>query len=72
MTADNPQSERVMSAHFTVFQADAKRVFTSDTCTEGGIPQSVVVLGGGYIGCEFATYFRAFGVDVTTVESCRV
>ena len=31
-------------------------------------PKSVIVLGGGYIGCEFATYFRAFGVDVTIVE----
>jgi dihydrolipoamide dehydrogenase len=50
-------------------QVDAKRVFTSDNIWDAeGIPKSVIVLGGGYIGCEFATYFRAFGVDVTIVE----
>ncbi len=50
-------------------QVDAKRVFTSDNIWEAeGIPASVIVLGGGYIGCEFATFFRAFGVDVTIVE----
>ena len=48
---------------------DGKRVFTSDNIWDAtGIPKSVIVLGGGYIGCEFATYFRAFGVDVTIVE----
>lgn len=50
-------------------EVDAKRVFTSDNIWEaGGIPRSVIVLGGGYIGCEFATFFRAFGVEVTIVE----
>lgn len=48
---------------------DARRVFTSDNIWDAeGIPSSVIVLGGGYIGCEFASYFRAFGVDVTIVE----
>ncbi|HEX6510126.1 MAG TPA: dihydrolipoyl dehydrogenase, partial [Chloroflexota bacterium] len=50
-------------------EVDASRVFTSDDIWEAeGIPNSVIVLGGGYIGCEFATFFRAFGVDVTIVE----
>jgi len=50
-------------------ETDGKRVFTSDNIWQAaGMPDSVIVLGGGYIGCEFASYFRAFGVDVTMVE----
>jgi len=32
------------------------------------LPASVVVLGGGAIGCEFAQIFARFGVQVTVVE----
>lgn len=32
-------------------------------------PSSVVILGGGYIGCEFASIFAAFGSAVTIVQS---
>ena len=32
------------------------------------LPGSVVVLGGGPIGCEFAQVFARYGVDVTVVE----
>jgi pyruvate/2-oxoglutarate dehydrogenase complex dihydrolipoamide dehydrogenase (E3) component len=32
-------------------------------------PGHLVVLGGGYIGCEFAQMLRRFGSDVTVVES---
>ena len=36
------------------------------------LPQRLVVLGGGYIGVEFASIFRGFGVEVTIMnpESC--
>jgi dihydrolipoamide dehydrogenase len=33
------------------------------------VPASVVVLGGGVIGCEFASVWRSFGADVTIVEA---
>ena len=33
------------------------------------MPASVVVLGGGVIGCEFASVWRSFGADVTIVEA---
>ena len=33
------------------------------------MPRSVVVLGGGVIGVEFASVFKSFGADVTVVEA---
>ncbi|HEX4699109.1 MAG TPA: dihydrolipoyl dehydrogenase [Actinomycetes bacterium] len=33
------------------------------------VPASVVVLGGGVIGCEFASVWRSFGAEVTIVEA---
>ncbi|HEX2308657.1 MAG TPA: dihydrolipoyl dehydrogenase [Jatrophihabitantaceae bacterium] len=33
------------------------------------VPKSVVVLGGGVIGCEFASVWKSFGADVTIVEA---
>ena len=32
------------------------------------LPSRVVIVGGGYIGMEFASYFHAVGVDVVVVE----
>src|SRR3954469_15326919 len=32
------------------------------------IPRRLVVLGGGIIGCEFASIFQRFGSEVTVVE----
>lgn len=33
------------------------------------IPESLLIVGGGVIGCEFAMIFSAFGVKVTLVEA---
>jgi NAD(P) transhydrogenase len=33
------------------------------------IPKSMAVVGGGVIGCEYASIFTALGVQVTLVES---
>jgi dihydrolipoamide dehydrogenase len=33
------------------------------------VPSSAIVLGGGVIGCEFASVWRSFGADVTIVEA---
>lgn len=35
------------------------------------LPESVVIIGGGVIGMEFASVFNAFGVEVTVLEYCR-
>ena len=46
------------------------RVITSDQALQlDWVPQSVVVLGGGVIGSEFASVWKSFGTDVTIVEA---
>jgi dihydrolipoamide dehydrogenase len=48
---------------------DGQRVITSDDAlTLGHVPGSVVILGGGVIGVEFASVWRSFGAEVTIVE----
>ena len=48
---------------------DGVRVITSDHGTKlDYIPKSAIVLGGGVIGCEFASVWKSFGVDVTIIE----
>jgi pyruvate/2-oxoglutarate dehydrogenase complex dihydrolipoamide dehydrogenase (E3) component len=32
------------------------------------VPRHLLVLGGGYIGCEFAQMFRRFGAEVTIID----
>jgi dihydrolipoamide dehydrogenase len=51
-------------------EIDGERVITSDhALTLDRVPASAVVLGGGVIGCEFASAWKSFGVDVTIVEA---
>ncbi len=46
------------------------RIITSDQAVNlDYVPESVVVLGGGVIGVEFASVWRSFGADVTIVEA---
>lgn len=45
------------------------RVITSEHALQmNEIPKSVIILGGGVIGVEFASVWKAFGADVTIVE----
>lgn len=47
----------------------AGRILTSNEALElDNIPGSVIVLGGGVIGVEFASVWKSFGSDVTIVE----
>lgn len=32
------------------------------------LPESLLIVGGGYVGCEFATFFSIFGAEVTILE----
>ena len=49
---------------------DGERVLTSEHALRlDRVPASVIVLGGGVIGCEFASVWRSFGAEVTIVEA---
>ena len=49
---------------------DGERIISSEhALVLDRIPQSVVVLGGGVIGVEFASVWRSFGAEVTIVEA---
>ncbi len=49
--------------------ADAAQVCTSDEALHwSSLPASLLIVGGGVIGCEFACMMQAFGVAVTVVE----
>ncbi|MFC5922448.1 dihydrolipoyl dehydrogenase [Micromonospora vulcania] len=51
-------------------EVDGERIITSDhALTLDRVPSSVIVLGGGVIGVEFASVWKSFGVDVTIVEA---
>ncbi|MCU1617466.1 MAG: bfmBC [Frankiales bacterium] len=51
-------------------EIDGTRVITSDHALQlDRVPTSVIVLGGGVIGCEFASVWKSFGADVTIVEA---
>jgi dihydrolipoamide dehydrogenase len=46
------------------------RILTSDQAlTLDFVPKSVIVLGGGVIGVEFASVWKSFGADVTIIEA---
>lgn len=52
-----------------VFKYDGNQVITSDEALElAELPKSLIIIGGGVVGCEFASIFAAFGVKVTIVE----
>ena len=50
-------------------EIDGTRVITSDDALQlDRVPDSVIILGGGVIGVEFASVWRSFGAEVTIVE----
>jgi dihydrolipoamide dehydrogenase len=50
-------------------EIDGERVITSDHAVGlKGFSESLVIVGAGAVGCEFAEIYRALGSDVTIVE----
>jgi dihydrolipoamide dehydrogenase len=50
-------------------EIDRKRILTSDEAIHlAEIPKSLVILGSGAVGVEFASIFRRFGSEVTIIE----
>ncbi len=51
-------------------EIDGMKILTSEQALRlERLPASVIVLGGGVIGVEFASAWRSFGVEVTIVEA---
>lgn len=50
-------------------EIDGTQIITSEQAMSmDRVPASVIVLGGGVIGCEFASVWHSFGADVTIIE----
>ena len=51
-------------------EIDGVQIVTSEHAIRlDHVPASVIVLGGGVIGCEFASVWKSFGADVTIIEA---
>lgn len=51
------------------WEIDGKQVLTyTEAILQEHLPESVIVIGSGAIGVEFATIWNSYGVDVTIVE----
>lgn len=49
--------------------ADNKRIFYSEGILDiEKLPKDITIIGAGAIGCEFASFFSAFGAKVTLLE----
>jgi len=56
--------------HPPLFDFSAPGVYDSDSILlMSEVPHSLIVLGGGVIGCEYACTFAALGIPVTLVEA---
>ncbi|MBI2341319.1 MAG: FAD-dependent oxidoreductase, partial [Deltaproteobacteria bacterium] len=50
-------------------QTDGKFIVTSDEMLNlNELPRHLLIIGGGVIGCEFASIMNLFGVEVTIIE----
>lgn len=49
---------------------DHERIFSSTSLLElTKVPKKIIIVGGGYIGCEFASLFRDLGSEVVILEA---
>ncbi|MFQ5914011.1 MAG: dihydrolipoyl dehydrogenase [Nitrospinota bacterium] len=56
-------------AQFPAFPTDGVDILTSDDAvTLKEVPESLLIVGAGIIGCEFAFLFQALGCEVTVLE----
>ncbi len=52
------------------FAFEAERIYDSDEIVSvSSIPKSLVIVGGGVVGSEYACLFAALGVEVTMIEA---
>ncbi len=70
------QAEKIIIATGSVpldikaFPCDHERILNSTSILElTQVPKSLAIVGGGYIGCEFAALFAELGTKVTILEA---
>src|SRR5690242_7915544 len=52
------------------FACDHQKIFNSTSILQlSTLPKTLAIIGGGYIGCEFASLFSDLGVKVTILEA---
>ncbi|REJ75565.1 MAG: dihydrolipoyl dehydrogenase [Acidobacteria bacterium] len=80
VTGENGKKETVESKNIIIatgsvvrpipaFETDGKQVVNSDHILElENVPKSMIVIGSGAVGVEFASVYARFGCDVTVVE----
>lgn len=52
------------------FNTDGKLIINaSDAMIPDSIPKSIIIVGSGAIGIEFASFYNTIGVDVTVIEA---
>jgi dihydrolipoamide dehydrogenase len=74
-TTQDIRSDRIIiatgsrPARLSGYPFDGEAVLTSDDAVQmKSIPGSIIIVGAGVIGCEFAFIYRALGASVTIVE----
>jgi dihydrolipoamide dehydrogenase len=56
-------------AQIPIFPFDGEHILSSDDALNiKNIPKSLIIIGAGVIGCEFACIFKELGTEVTMVE----
>lgn len=57
---------------FPGFEVDGSVVMTSNHILDcPKLPESLIIVGGGVIGCEFATFYSSLGVNVILIEALK-
>lgn len=52
-----------------LFQPDGQIIInTNEALTLTELPNSMIIIGGGMVGCEFALIFSAFGVKISIID----
>lgn len=52
------------------FEPDSKQIWTSkEAMIPQHVPKSMIIVGSGAIGIEFASFYNSIGVDVTVIEA---
>jgi dihydrolipoyl dehydrogenase len=74
-TADIVGSDRIIiatgsrPAQLPLFPFDGDHILSSDDAlTIKSVPKTLIIIGAGVVGCEFAFIFSELGVDITMLE----